>query len=166
MEAAVRARRILIATLAGSCFAAAVAVAPAAGRAGGAPNVVQVSYGETYAQQGPDHVLDAFAKHTNSTKFTAYYNGEKARAPGKYHDDITDTDIHNEEASHPWWPDREHGGGRVVRFVHKSLEQKDRARVRVKARGNGQEDHVVVVFKRSECASDPPSYPISCEEQF
>jgi hypothetical protein len=167
MERIRRYRGHLIGPLACVCLTAAL-VAPAAAVAPpGPPKIIQVSYSETLGQQGPDHVLEAFAKRTHFTRFTAYYNGDKARAPGKYHENITDTDIRNEEASHPWQPDRDHGGGRVVRFVHRALEEHDRARVRVKARGNRtQEDVVVVRFKRSECHPDPPTYPLSCEEQF
>jgi hypothetical protein len=126
------------------------------------PNVVQLSYGET--AEGPDRRLEAFSRHTTAVRFTAVYRGRRANAPGRYHSEITDTDLHG-GASHPWVPDRDRGGSRVIGFVHRSLETRGVAKVRVHARNGDRVDLVRVRIDLSskDCIQDPPLYPVDCE---
>ena len=41
-------------------------------------------------------------------------------APGRYNDHVTDTDLHPEDASHPWEADRRHGGKAVIKAIRSS----------------------------------------------
>jgi hypothetical protein len=138
--------------------------APSGGqRSHSPPRVIQLSYGETPGQSGPDRVLEAFARHTDSLRFGTFYNGHRASAPGKYRPDITDTDLHGRRAKHPWVPDRDRGGRRLVRLVHRSLRHRGRAKIRIHARSGDLVDFVRVRINLSKCTSDPPLYPVSCE---
>src|SRR4051812_43835520 len=109
--------------LVGVGVAAGAAVTASADRANHRPEVIQLSYGES-SDQGADRRLEAFARHTHGMHFATTYKGEKASAPGKYNSHVTDTDIHGRKARHPWEPDREKGGGDVVRLVHEALHQR------------------------------------------
>jgi hypothetical protein len=100
---------------------------------------------------------------TAELRFGTFYNGHRAGAPGKYRPHITDTDLHGRRAKHPWVPDRDRGGRRLIRLVHRSLRHRGRAKVRVHARGGGLVDFVPVRIDLSECTSDPPLFPVSCE---
>jgi len=158
--------RVLVAVLiASGVLAGAVVPPPPAGaqRSERPPKLIQLSYDESSGDIGPDRQLAAFARRTNSLRFATSYNEHRASAPGKYRPNITDTDIHGEEASHPWIPDRDHGGRRVVRLVHRSLFHRGFAKVSVHARSDDLVDAVRVRIDRSDCASDPPLYPVSCE---
>jgi hypothetical protein len=139
------------------------AVASSAGAPRHEPKVIQLSYSESSGDVGPNRRLEAFARHTDSLKFATHYNGHRARVPGAYRSDITDTDIHGHGAKHPWVPDRKHGGNRIIRLVHKSLDRRGFARVKVHAEGSRAEDVVVVRIDLSRCTSDPPLYPVDCE---
>jgi hypothetical protein len=136
--------------------------APAAG-GGGRPEVIQLSYFESSGDQGPDRGLEAFARHTHATRFATSYRSRRASAPGRYRSDITDTDIHGREAKHPWMPDRRQRGGKVIRLVHRSLHDRGFAMVRLRARKGGESNRVRVRIDLSDCASDPPLYPVDCE---
>jgi hypothetical protein len=127
------------------------------------PEVIQLSYSESSGDVGPNRRLEAFARHTDSLKFAVHYNGHRARVPGTYRSDITDTDIHGHGAKHPWVPDREHGGNRLIRLVHRSLDRRGFARVQVHAEGSQAEELAVVRIDLSRCTTDPPLYPVDCE---
>jgi hypothetical protein len=60
-------------------------------------------------------------------------------------------------------PDREKGGGDVVRLVHEALRQRGVDEVRLRARKSGEVDKARVRIDRDKCASDPPLYPLDCE---
>jgi len=148
----------------GALAGAAVYPAPSGAQLADAPpRVIQLSYGETPGQFGPDRVLEAFSRHTDGLRFSISYKGHRAGAPGNYRPDITDTDIHGRRAKHPWVPDRDRGGRRVVRLAHRSLRHRGRAKVKVHARSGVLVDVVRVRIDLSRCTSDPPLYPISCE---
>jgi hypothetical protein len=127
------------------------------------PEVIQLSYFESSGDQGADRGLEAFARHTHAVRFATSFRGKTARAPGRYRDSITDTDIKGKQAQHPWTPNRKEGGGKVIRLVHRSLHGRGFAKVRVRARKNGAAVGVRVRIDLSKCASDPPLYPVDCE---
>ena len=129
---------------------------------GHAPEIIQLSYGESF-DQGADRRLEVFARHTHGVHFATTYKGEKASAPGKYNSSVTDTDIHGRKARHPWEPDRKQGGGDVVRLVHEALHQRGVAEVRLRARKSGEVDKARVRIDRDKCSSDPPAFPLDCE---
>ncbi len=144
------------------CLAIWGASTVGAQRGGHAPEVIQLSYGES-SDQGADRRLEAFARHTHGMHFATTYKGEKASAPGKYNSSVTDTDIHGRKARHPWEPDRKKGGGDVVRLVHEALHQRGVAEVRLRARKSGKVDKARVRIDRDKCSSDKPLFPLDCE---
>jgi len=136
--------------------------AHAEGGGGGAPRLVQLSYSEEPGAQGRDQSLGAYVKNADSVKFATGFDGEKARAGGRYRESVTDTDINDPEAKHPWVPAT--GDGRkVVRLVHDSLEANGRATIRLRMKNGGQRQKERVVIELSECDQDPPLYPVTCE---
>jgi hypothetical protein len=145
------------------CSASVLAAGAPAAAGAGRPEVIQLSYFESSGDQGPDRRLEAFARHTHAMRFATTYGGRRASAPGRYRSDITDTDIRGREAKHPWTPDRKEGGGKVIRLVHRSLHDRGFATVRLRARNAGESNRVRVRIDRSDCASDPPLYPVDCE---
>ena len=145
------------------CSAIVLAAGPSAAAGDGRPEVIQLSYFESSGDQGPDRGLEAFARHTDALRFATGYRGRRAGAPGRYRSDITDTDIHGREAKHPWMPDRKQGGRKVVRLVHQSLHERGFATVRLRARKGDESDHIRMRIDLSDCASDPPLYPVDCE---
>ena len=145
-----------------ACLAVWGVASVGAHRGDRAPNIIQLSYGES-KDQGADRRLEAFARHTRGMHFATTYRGEKASAPGKYNSSVTDTDIHGRKARHPWEPDRKKGGQDVVRLVHEALHQRGVAEVRLRARKSGEVDKALVRIDRDKCASDPPSFPLDCE---
>ena len=163
-------RRLLVsgglaALLSGVCVASGAVASQSSGgaiRAKGSPDIIQLSYSES-SDQGADRRLETFARRTHAMHFATTYKGEKARAPGKYNSNVTDTDIHGRKARHPWEPDRKKGGADVVRLVHEALHQRGVAEVRLRARKSGEVDKARVRIDRHKCASDPPLYPLDCE---
>jgi len=136
--------------------------ASAAGAGGGSPKLVQLSYNEEPGAQGRDTNLGAYVKNADSVKFATGFDGRKARAGGRYREAVTDTDINDPEAKHPWIPAT--GDGRkVVKLVHDSLEANGRATVRLRMKNGGEVEKERVVIELSECDQDPPLYPVTCE---
>jgi hypothetical protein len=128
--------------------------------------VIQLSYGETPGQDGPDRVLEAFSRRTDSLKFHTTFKGEHVTSPGRYDPNVTDTDIHGNRAKHPWKPNRRLRGSRLISLVHRSLNQRGFARVTVRATNKRTGTDIVQVeidLSSSDCTLDPPLYPISCE---
>jgi hypothetical protein len=159
-------RNVLVTALLAGLTTLVAVVAPSSGApAAKPPKLLQLSYDEAPGSDGPDRVLDAFSRRTESVRFHMIFKGDTFNVPGKYDPNVTDTDIHGNRAKHPWKPDRKHGGSQFISLVHRSLQQRGVARVTVRARGNGQVD--VVRFRidlmSDECVLDPPLYPISCE---
>ena len=147
---------VLLASLATSASARPVRTA----------TVVQLSYGETPGQDGPDRVLEAFSRRTDSLKFHTTFKGEDVTSPGRYDPNVTDTDIHGNRAKHPWKPNRRLRGSRLISLVHRSLSQRGFARVTVRATNNRTGTDIVQVeidLSSTDCTLDPPLYPISCE---
>jgi hypothetical protein len=159
----------LIAPLAVLVAAVAVTVVAQAagspnGRASHPPKLVQLSYSESDDGSSPSRALDAFVRYsTDSVNFATRYHGERATAKSVYEPHITDTDIHGQKAKHPWKLSRKGGGRNVLRLIHKSLKRRGIANVRTRMRHGGFSDHVRVRIVLSDCAQDPPLYPIDCE---
>ena len=126
------------------------------------PKVIQLSYSEASGESGPDHQLEAFARDTESLKFATAYRGTRATAPGRYVDTITDTDLHG-KARHPWIPDRNQGGRRVMSLVRRSLDRRGTSTVRIRAKNGDLLDSVRFRIDLSKCSSEPPLYPVDCE---
>jgi hypothetical protein len=146
------------------CMAIGGAASVGAGRAGHPPDVIQLSYSETSGDTGADKFLGVFARHTRAVHFATTKHRVKARAPGRYRPDITDTDLHGRKARHPWTPDRKEGGSAVIAMVHQALKHRGHIAVRVRARNAGVVDDVRVhINRKRDCTSDPPAYPIDCE---
>jgi hypothetical protein len=156
---------LLLALVLAYTLASAVEAAGAS-KGGGSrpPKVIQVSYDESNDGSSPRRALYAFVRHpTDSVRFATRYHGRRATGDARYRSNITDTDIRGQRAKHPWALIREGGGGRVLRFIHRSLGQEGIANVRVRARRDGALDDVRVRIVRSQCAQDPPLYPLTCE---
>ena len=58
---------------------------------------------------------------------------------------------------------RRDGGSEVIALIRHSLDDRGFAKVRVRARGDGRHLDRAIVIDLSECSSDPPYYPVSCE---
>ena len=129
---------------------------------GAPPKLVQLSYDEEPGGTGHDTNLGAHVKNATAVRFATGFDGEKARAGGKYRDEVTDTDINDPEAKHPWRP-ATGDGHKVVKLVHDSLEENGRAVVRLRMKNGGQVKKARVVIELSECSQDPPLYPVTCE---
>jgi hypothetical protein len=128
------------------------------------PKVIQLSYEESNDGSSPRRALDAFVRYsTDSVNFATRYHGRTATAKTRYRPNITDTDIRGEMARHPWALVRKGGGSRVLRLIHEALGQRGVAKVRTRARRDGLLDDVRTRIVLSECAQDPPLYPVSCE---
>ena len=123
---------LLIGLLASSL--AAVALVPSAvARPARTASVIQLSYSEAPGQQGPNRVLEAFARRTDSLKFHTAFKHQRVTSPGRYDPNVTDTDIHGNRAKHPWKPNRRVRGSRLISLVHRSLNQRGFANVTVRA---------------------------------
>lgn len=143
---------------------AVLALAPAAAQATPGPKLVQLSYGESFDGSYPVRDLGAYAYRVDAMRFTTRYGGERASAQARYDDSVTDTDIDaHGEARHPWKLVRRNGGSDVIALIRHSLEDRGFAKVRVRARGDGRHLDRAIVIDLSECSSDPPIYPVSCE---
>jgi hypothetical protein len=140
------------------------AALPVGARPARVAKVIQLSYGETPGQQGPNRTLEAFSRRTDSLKFTTAFKHEQVRVPGRYDPDVTDTDIDGRRAKHPWKPNRRQGGSHLISLVHRSLSQRGFARVTISARHERAGTAIVqVTIDLADCTLDPPRYPISCE---
>jgi hypothetical protein len=144
------------------CMAIWGASTSGAHRGGHAPDVIQLSYSETKGDVGADNFLGVFARHTHRMKFSIQLHRIKSRAPGRYREDITDTDIHGRQARHPWVPDRKEGGKGVITKVHRALNRRGHISLRVRAWKGGVVDDVRVRINRDKCSSTP-AYPLDCE---
>ena len=129
---------------------------------GGSPRLVQLDYHEEPGAQGRDQHLGAHVKNADSVRFATGFDGRKARASGRYRESITDTDIHDPEAKHPWVPAGS-AGHKVVKLVRESLDENERATVRLRMKNGSQVEKERVVIELSECSQDPPLYPVSCD---
>ena len=127
------------------------------------PRVIQLSYSESDDGSSPRRSRYAFSRRTDSLRFATRHGGVRATGRSRYKPQITDTDIRGEEARHPWALVRKGGGQRVLRLVHRSLRERGRAVVRVRAKRGGLLDDVRVRVDLSDCTRDPPLYPIDCE---
>lgn len=141
-------------------LAMAIAAQPAVAADG--PSLVQVSYEESDDGSSPPFNLSAYGKKIDALRFTTRYGGERASGEAKFNGSITDTDL-NGEASHPWSLIRKGEGKRVIKLVHKQLFETGVAKVRIRARGDGEHLDQTVEIRLSECSQDPPFYPVSCE---
>ena len=142
-----------------------VAVAAAVGTAahGGAkPKLVQLSYEESDDGSSPPKALSAFFRRAERVRFFTGFREDRAGAPARYVESITDLDLHG-EARHPWRLIRRDGGNFVLKLIHASLEQRGDARVKVIARNDGRRTVDRVLIELADCAQDPPLYPVSCE---
>jgi len=127
------------------------------------PKLVQLSYDHSRDGSSKHFNLSAYARRTDSVRFVVRRHHESIAAPGRYNDHITDTDLHPEEASHPWEIDRRHGGKQVLKAVRSSLQRRGMATVRVIARRGDARDKAKVIINVADCTQDPPLYPLSCE---
>ncbi len=144
------------------CALSLIPTAPASAARGGPPKLVQLSYHEEPGAMGHDLNLGAHVKNATAVKFATGFDGEKARAGGKYREEVTDTDINHPEAKHPWRP-ATGDGQRVTKLVHDALEENGVAVVRLRMRNGGQLEKARVVIELSECHQNPPLYPVTCE---
>jgi hypothetical protein len=157
------ATKIRAAALALAALGASLAVASPAHAAPG-PELVQLSYDEAYDGSYPIRDLQAYAYRVDALRFTTHYDRERASAGSQYLDHVTDTNIHaHGEARHPWKLVRRDGGAAVITLIREQLSERGVAKVRVRARGDGGHLDRALVIDLSECASDPPIYPVSCE---
>ena len=140
-------------------LAMAIAAQPAA--AAGGPSLVQVSYEESDDGSSPPFNLSAYGKKIDALRFTTRYGGERASGEAKLGNSV-DTDL-NGEARNPWSLVRKGEGKRVIKLVHKQLFETGAAKVRIRARGDGEHLDQTVEIRLSECSQDPPFYPVSCE---
>jgi hypothetical protein len=127
------------------------------------PKLVQLSYEHSRDGSSKHFNLSAYAHNADSVRFTVRRHHAPISAPGRYNDHVTDTDLHPEDARHPWEVDRKHGGKAVLKAVRSSLKRKGAAIVRVMARNGGARDKAKVRIDVADCAMDPPLYPLSCE---
>ena len=132
-------------------------------RAGSKPKLVQLSYEESKDGSSRHYGLSAFAHKADSVVFAVRRHHKRITAPGRYNDHITDTDLHPEDASHPWEVNRKEGGRKVVKAIRASLSHDGVATVRVTARSAAGKDRAKVKVIVADCAQDPPFYPLSCE---
>jgi hypothetical protein len=158
----------MIAVAALLALAAEVTGAEAAGapseRGSSPPKVIQLTYEESDDGSTPHRALQAYVRHSpDSVSFATRYHGRRATGKTRYEPNITDTDIRGERAQHPWALIRKGGGKQVFRLIHTSLENRGIAKVRTRARRGGSVDNVRMRIVLSECAQDPPFYPLSCE---
>jgi hypothetical protein len=127
------------------------------------PKLVQLSYEHSRDGSSKHFNLSAYSHRTDSVRFVVRRHHESVAAPGRYNDHVTDTDLHPEDASHPWEVDRRHGGKQVLKAVRSSLKRKGMATVRVIARREDARDKAKVIINVADCTQDPPFYPLSCE---
>jgi hypothetical protein len=135
------------------------------------PRVVEVHWwegGDTLPNEG----LSVRTRHTNSLKFVTRFDDERATAPFRGPPDRA-TDSHSRRAyegncggSDPpcqsWEPIR--GGGAandVFRLIRQSLNDRGKAKIRVRARRNAKVDDVRITIVDAECHPEP-IYPRTC----
>ena len=147
----------LLALVAG-LMGVALAAQPALAAKG--PKLVQVYYAESDDGSSSPFDLEANGYRIDALRFTTRYRGERASGEAKL-DNSVDTDL-NGEARHPWSLVRKGDGKRVIKLVHKQLFETGTAKVRVRARGDGEHLDQAVEIRLSECSQDPPFYPVSC----
>ncbi len=159
-----RRRTLLAGLLAGGLLALAF-LPSALARPMRTPSLVQVTYSEAPGQQGPDRVLEAFARRTDSVKFHTAFKHRRVSSPGRYDPNVTDTDLRGNRAKHPWKPNRRRGGSRLISLVHRSLNQRGFANVTVRASHERTGTDTVrfqISLASADCTLDPPLYPIDC----
>jgi hypothetical protein len=127
------------------------------------PKLVQVTYEESNDAGEAPMDLAAHFKDADAVRFTTRYDGERASGEARYIENISDTDL-NGEAQHPWSLVRKGDGKRVAKLVHESLFERGVAKVRIRARGDGEHyDGAVEISLAGDCSQDPPLYPLTCQ---
>jgi hypothetical protein len=139
--------------------------APSVGAAGGRPpKVIQLSYAESYDGGTQARTLEAFAYRADSLALSTSYGDASAKTDARYNDSVTDTDLHGNDAKHPWVARRNRRGGKeVLHLVRTSLEARGFAEVSAIAKSEGGVDRVGFTIRVSDCSQDPPIYPLDCE---
>ena len=144
-----------------ACVLGLLVVAAEAHAAG--PRLVQLSYEHSRDGSSKHFNLSAYAHNADSIRFIVRRHHDPLAASGRFNHHVTDTDLHPEDASHPWEADRRHGGKAVIKAIRSSLKRKGTATVRVIARQGDARDKAKVRIDVADCAMDPPLYPLSCE---
>jgi hypothetical protein len=157
--------RLFVAALAVSILAALAFFAFGATRApgAGAPKLIQLSYDHTRDGSSKHFNLSAYAHKADSVRFVVRRHHKPVAVPGRYNSHVTDTDLHPDDASHPWEVNRKQGGKKVLKAVRASLKHKGMATVRVIARNGNARAKAKVTINVATCTKDPPFYPLSCE---
>jgi hypothetical protein len=122
------------------------------------PRVVQLWYFEQNRDDKPPRGAAAFVRRARAVRFATRFDGERAMAPGR------------EGTIRPpcgpdcreWGAIRREGGREVLRLIHQSLEHTGKAKVRVRARGQGELDDVFLLLRDSKCAHNPPTFSRTC----
>jgi hypothetical protein len=123
------------------------------------PKVIQLSYGQWYEEPGGS--LAAFARRTDSLRFTTRYRGRQASVPAKQ-TGLFDTNLPR-CCNEGWEPIRHRGAARVYRLIRKALNRRGVAKVRTRVKRGGLADVHRWRIVLAQCHQDPPSYPVSCE---
>ena len=158
-------RRALLTGLLAAGLVALALLPSALARPPRTPSLLQLTYSEAPGQQGPDRVLEAFARRTDSVRFHTAFKHQRVSTLGRYDPNVTDTDIHGNRAKHPWKPNRRRAGSRLISLVHRSLNQRGFANVSVRASHERTGTDLVrfqISLASADCALDPPLYPIDC----
>ncbi len=116
---------------------------------------MQLSYEHTRDGSSKHFNLSAYAHHADSVRFIVRRHHDPLAAPGRYNDHVTDTDLHPEDASHPWEVDRRRGGKAVLKAIRSSLQRKGTAIVRVIARNGDARDKAKVTDRRRRLRDGP-----------
>ena len=122
------------------------------------PKVIQLSY--TRLDTGGQSLL-AFARRTDSLRFSTGYQGKRESAPAR-RSSVSDINLKG-EARRGWEPIRKKGGKEVKRLVRKSLDERGVANVRTRAKRDGVLDNHRFKIVLAKCDQDPPLFPVDCE---
>ena len=145
----------LVLAMAAGLAALAMAAQPAMAAKG--PKLVQVCYAETSDGSSEPFDLEANGYNIDALRFTTRYGGERASGEAKL-DNSTDTDL-NGEARHPWSLIRKGDGKQVIKLVHAQLFETGVAKVRIRARGDGDHLDQAVEIRLADCSQRPALLP-------
>jgi hypothetical protein len=123
------------------------------------PKVIQLSYGQWYEEPGGS--LAAFARGSDSLRFTTRYRGRQASVPAKQ-TGLFDTNLPR-CCNQGWEPIRHQGAARVYRLIRKALNRRGVAKVRTRAKRDRHVEDQRWRIVLAQCSQDPPSYPVDCE---